>query len=88
MFELDEQHLTPELMLVKGRVGNRLDGGVAYLSRLTDFGIRLPPNNIVEHVRKIHTTWNGNSSLMGSTKLPVSRAPEREPTHKGQGFPS
>ena len=55
-FELDEQHLIPELMLVKDRVGNRLDGGVAYLSQLTDFGIRLPRNNIVEHVRKIHAT--------------------------------
>ena len=56
-FELDDRQLTPELFLIKDRLGNSLDGGVAYLSRLTDFGIRLPPNNVVEHVKKIHATW-------------------------------
>ena len=49
--------MTPEALLIKDKLGDHLDGGPACLFSLADYGVRLPANNIREHVGRIHATW-------------------------------
>ncbi len=56
-FSLDDRGVVPTVSLIREALGDKLDGGHAYLCELSDHGIRLPGKNIREHIDRIQATW-------------------------------